>query len=309
MFRLAKLPAIVGCVLGFALVASTAHAQQTIFSNVGTTSSGTFVYQDQDGYYDWQFDDEECDPDDPYNWDDPDCFYKRGLTRTATGQYVPAVVIRFPRFYFGVNAAAGWGTSNILFSDGATGGFGTSGGMAGVTIGADWMIQLANPVPFAGIFRRGVQDPWKDHALAERIARIPDLALVVGFEADVDVGRISGSPNENCELCKTSNTVLSTARGVVGITSSHLHGFTPYVTGGIAAGNVRVTVGGTNDSEWRFGYAVGGGVKKALSHGWSLNAEYLRVGFGDVPCQVACGAGGTTQFNENQLRLGLNHRF
>ena len=73
---------------------------------------------------------------------------------------------------------------------------------------------------------------------------------------------------------------------------------------------MRTTVGGLSDTDWRAGYVVGAGVTKGLAHGWQVSLEGLYVNLGDGPCAATtCGVGGRTEFSEEILRIGLNHRF
>jgi outer membrane immunogenic protein len=295
--RLAKLLAVVGVVVvGLPFAAATAQFQWG--------PEIVFVHHDSIGDYTWEFDDDWCDPDNEANWDDDDCFYKQRLRRDHdTGRYYPVSWV--VEFYAGINAQAGWGASNIFFPDGATGNFGTSGGMGGVTFGANWLI----PFPSQGQVSRGSSEPWKNHSMAAAMQHSPNWALLLGIKGDIDFGGMSGSPSMNCASCQTSNTTLGTVRGVVGLASNQLHGFTPYVTAGLAYGNVRTTVGGLSNTDWKAGYAVGLGTTKALGHDWQLNLEYLHVDLGDASCAPACGPTGTARFSENAFRVGFNRRF
>jgi len=298
--RLAKLLAVVGVVVvGLPFAAATAQFQWG--------PEIVFVHHDGIGDYTWEFDDDWCDPDNEANWYDDDCFYKRRLRRDpATGLY-HSEVLAFQDFhpYLGVNGSVGFGQSNIFFPDGATGNFGTSGGMGGVTFGANWLISF----PSQGQVSRGSSEPWKNHSMAAAMEHSPNWALLLGIEGDIDFGGMSGSPSINCASCQTSNTTLGTVRGVVGLTSNQLHGFTPYVTAGLAYGNVHTTVGGLSNTDWKAGYAVGLGTTKALGHDWQLNLQYLHVDLGDASCAPACGNGGTARFSEDLFRVGFNHRF
>ena len=316
MSRFAGWPVAVSFVVGLAFVAPEAYAQgsgrySNPFAPVGETPWGTEVYRDDGGYFEYEFDDVTCDPDIESNRADPFCYFTNRLVRSG-GEYVPLAWGYSARLYAGVNGTVGTGAANILFDDGSTGGFGTSGGMIGGTVGATWQIPLGMP-PMPVATRGGARSnalPWKDEAAASRIIHAPRWSLVLGLEADLDFGKIRGTTHMNCALCEMSNTTLGTVRGTVGVTSGQWHGFTPFVTGGLAWGNVRTTVGGATDTDWRTGYAVGAGLNKALTHGWQLSFEGLYINLGDGPCGVTtCGAGARTQFSEEVFRVGLNHRF
>ena len=86
----------------------------------------------------------------------------------------------------------------------------------------------------------------------------------------------------------------------------------PYVTGGLAAGDIRAAApglpGGTNTNA---GWTVGGGVEFALPGNWSAKAEYLHVDLGNFNCGTNCG--GTPNENvsmrDNVFRAGVNYHF
>src|SRR5580700_2641859 len=84
----------------------------------------------------WHFDYDECDYEDNYDYNDPDCWYKGGLVVTELKQIVSQV-------HIGVNGGGAFGSSNIFFSDGNTDNFRTSGGLFGVQAGSNWLIQSA----------------------------------------------------------------------------------------------------------------------------------------------------------------------
>ena len=82
----------------------------------------------------------------------------------------------------------------------------------------------------------------------------------------------------------------------------------PYVTGGLAVGDIHAAApglpGGTNTNA---GWTVGGGVEFALPGNWSAKAEYLHVDLGNFNCGTNCG--GTPNENvsmrDNVFRAGV----
>jgi high affinity Mn2+ porin len=108
---------------------------------------------------------------------------------------------------------------------------------------------------------------------------------------------------------------LGTLRGRFGYSMGR---WTPFVTGGLAFASTRYSVTdlttGTFDTkpgQWRFGYAVGGGVDYALNGPWSARFEYLYTalplrGFGFGFAQPAAYY---SQYDNNRFRVALNYHF
>jgi outer membrane immunogenic protein len=177
-------------------------------------------------------------------------------------------------FYLGLNGGGGWGESHWQ----GIGRTDLSGGLAGGTAGYNWQFGKA----------------------------------VLGLEGDMDWANLSGTNNSAlCPggSCGTSDGWLSTVRGRVGYAFDR---FMPYVTGGLATGDIRASApglpGGTNTNA---GWTVGGGVEVALPGNWSAKAEYLHVDLGSFNCGVDCG--GTPNENvsmhDNVFRAGINYHF
>jgi len=105
-----------------------------------------------------------------------------------------------------------------------------------------------------------------------------------------------------------------------------------FATGGLALANLSVSnaysdnwtsngggIGGSRDASNARGYAFGGGAEWAISRGWTLKAEYLRVDFGSLrtsgpiyPEQLPLQGNPFTSsadLTANLFRAGLNHRF
>jgi outer membrane immunogenic protein len=175
-------------------------------------------------------------------------------------------------FYVGVNGGGGWGHSFTNLS----GGMSTSGGVAGGTVG--YNAQFGH---------------W-----------------VVGFEGDIDWSDVSGSTSAaGCPGCSVQNNWLSTARGRVGYAYGR---WLPYITGGLAVGDVQANAPGfSGQTNTQVGWAAGAGVEYALSNNWSAKLEYLHVDLGRFDCNVNCGAAGTdnVSFRDNLVRGGFNYRF
>jgi outer membrane immunogenic protein len=177
-------------------------------------------------------------------------------------------------FYLGINGGGGWGHSNW---DTSAASIGISGGVAGGTAGYNW--QFGN--------------------------------AVLGLEADVDWANLKGtSSSALCPAgCTTSDTWLSTVRGRAGYAFG---GVLPYITGGLAMGDIRAaTPGFAGASSSNAGWTVGGGIEFALPGNWSAKAEYLHVDLGSFNCGANCNGLPTdnVSMHDNVVRAGVNYRF
>jgi len=177
-------------------------------------------------------------------------------------------------FYFGANGGGGWGHS---FWSAQPTGVGLSGGQVGGTAGYNWQIGNA----------------------------------VLGIEGDIDWSGLQGTgTSAACPLgCTTSDSWLSTVRGRVGYAFDR---FMPYVTGGLAVGDIRAAtpglVGGTSSNA---GWTIGAGLEVALPGNWSAKAEYLHVDLGNFNCGTGCGGAPTdnVSLHENIFRAGVDYHF
>jgi outer membrane immunogenic protein len=175
-------------------------------------------------------------------------------------------------FYLGINGGGGWGQTQW---DGV-GTWDLSGGLIGGTIGYNWQFNQ----------------------------------LVLGAEGDIDWSGIKGTSTTLCPVgCETRNKWLVTVRGRLGYAFDR---FLPYVTGGIAAGDITATppvLPGGNASN--AGWTVGVGLEAGIVSNVSVKAEYLYVDLGNFNCGLNCGLfpTGNVSFNANLFRGGLNVRF
>ncbi len=180
-------------------------------------------------------------------------------------------------FYVGVNGGGGFGHGDINNAFGSNG-VSVTGGMVGGTLGYNYQ--------FPGNF-------------------------VIGLEGDGDWSGLKGSSNgAACPTgnCTVRNDWLATVRGRVGYAFGR---FLPYVTGGAAFGNVKLTPAGfPGDSDTKTGWTVGGGIEAAISGPWTAKLEYLYVDLGQATCGATnCGVSTTTDYHTNIVRVGLNYRF
>ncbi|MGB6877495.1 MAG: outer membrane protein [Candidatus Acidiferrales bacterium] len=131
---------------------------------------------------------------------------------------------------------------------------------------------------------------------------------VLGLEGDIDWSHLTGNVPCAGGTCTTSDTWLSTVRGRVGYSFDR---FLPYVTGGLASGNIGAAAPGLpGGSTTNTGWALGGGVEVALPGNWSAKAEYLHVDLGAFNCGVACGAPNeNVSMRDDIFRAGVNYHF
>jgi outer membrane immunogenic protein len=183
-----------------------------------------------------------------------------------------APVYNWTGFYIGANGGGGWGHS---WWQGQQTGVGLSGGQVGGTAGYNW--QFGN--------------------------------AVLGLEGDLDWSGLSGTSNSvGCPGCSVSDTWLSTVRGRAGYAFG---GIMPYLTGGLAVGDIRASAPGLGGaSTTNAGWTVGGGLEVALPGNWTAKAEYLHVDLGQLNCGLNCGAPtDNVSMHEDLVRAGLNYHF
>ncbi len=188
--------------------------------------------------------------------------------------YVMPVAYNWTGLYLGINGGGAWGRSSFDGVPG-TGTFTVSGGLIGGTLGYNWQVGQA----------------------------------VFGLETDLDWSGISGSAPCGLTTCQTRNTWLGTTRGRIGYAMDR---FLPYLTGGVAYGDIRASVPGfAGANTTKTGWTLGGGLEFAVANNWTAKAEYLYVDLGKFDCGTACGAPApdNVRLNANVLRAGLNYRF
>jgi outer membrane immunogenic protein len=216
-------------------------------------------------------------------------------TAHAADLVKPAPAIQQPDwtgFYIGLQAGGGWGqadqTDAIPFDSGW---YDVSGGLVGATWGYNWQVG------------------W----------------LVVSFESDAAASNIRGSTTGDAGLngpcggrsCKATLQWFGTDRLRLGYAYGR---WLPYVTGGMAWGYIHGEEGdGTgnpsgSDSEFHFGWTVGGGVEAQIDPRWSAKVEYLYADLrdgGTFTDRFVSGFQATESeaMHVHIIRAGLNYRF
>jgi outer membrane immunogenic protein len=175
-------------------------------------------------------------------------------------------------FYLGVNGGGGWGRSTWD----STGEFDLSGGVLGGTAGFGWQVGQVR----------------------------------LGFAGDLDWSGLHGTTSAACPAgCSTQTYWLGTARGRIGYAFDRI---LPYVTGGLAVGDISAsTPGFAGASQTNLGWAIGAGVEVAVFHNWSAKAEYMHIDLGSFNCGLACGltTPDNVSYSANLLRGGVNYHF
>ena len=177
-------------------------------------------------------------------------------------------------FYLGINGGYGWGNSSFSGIPG-TGDFDVKGGLVGGTLGYNWQAGRA----------------------------------VFGLETDLAWSGMNGSAACGAFTCNTENNYLGTVRGRIGYAWDR---FMPYVTGGLAYGDIKAgTTGFAMASDTRFGWTLGVGAEFAIAGPWTAKLEYLYADLGDVTCGAGCSPTPpqTVDFTANIVRAGINYRF
>ncbi len=177
-------------------------------------------------------------------------------------------------FYAGINGGGAWGRSNFTGIPG-TGSFNTHGGMVGGTLGYNWQVGQA----------------------------------VYGLETDLDWANIRGTATCGVFSCQTRDSWLGTTRVRLGYAFDR---FMPYLTGGLAYGNIKAaTTGFPGATSTKLGWTAGAGVEFAVAGPWTAKVEYLYADLGKFDCGGSCTVTPpqNVKFNANLVRAGLNYRF
>jgi outer membrane immunogenic protein len=192
--------------------------------------------------------------------------------------YSPEYVAPFSwtGFYVGLNGGYGWGQSKW---SGSAGNFEVSpkGWLAGGTLG--YNLQTG--------------------------------AWVWGIEGDIDYVNLKGTADAAfCPSCTFKDTWLGTLRGRIGYSFDR---WLPYLTGGLAYGNMYLSTGnGGSVNRTKAGWTAGAGLEYAFVGAWSAKIEYLYVDLGSATCgSAACvlPSDETVNFKASLVRLGVNYRF
>ncbi len=200
------------------------------------------------------------------------------IPRPAPAYRAPAIVpvYNWTGGYIGINGGYGWGTSDWGVFGGSAD---PSGGTVGLTLGYNW---------------QSLGTPW-----------------VFGVEADINWADFKGGfTSAACPFgCSTQTDWFGTVRGRIGYAVDRVM---PYVTGGLAFGDVGANINGFAASgDTNFGWTVGAGLEGALAPNWTAKIEYLYMDLGGVNCgALLCGpVASNIDFTTHIVRAGLNYKF
>jgi outer membrane immunogenic protein len=269
-----------------------------------------------------------------------------GSAATAADMAVKAPIVApfsWTGPYVGGNVGYGWGWDPVTLTD-------TISSTSIVSHDADVPNPTFVPGPSTGPTSAGGSGNVKPNGViggAQAGYNWQSSSWVYGVEADFQGSGQRGSVS----ICDTAGCPVGSGLGVAtyklpwfGTLRARL-GYTPaprwlvYVTGGLAVGEVDQSlsegpVGGTpslifNSNATRAGFAAGGGVETFVCDNWSIKAEYLFLGFGNVGA-TGTGTIVTTAFNgprietitttttaaslssrigDNIVRVGFNYHF
>lgn len=137
--------------------------------------------------------------------------------------------------------------------------------------------------------------------------------FVTGIEADLDWSSLKEtvSPPTCLAGCELTVPWLGTARLRLGYAFDWI---LPYVTGGIALGNLQADIVGDpfgTETGRNLGWTAGAGLEFAITGALRAKIEYLHVDLNGFTCGTSCSAvAGPVSFNlySNIVRVGLNYR-
>ena len=128
-------------------------------------------------------------------------------------------------------------------------------------------------------------------------------ALVTGIEGDISWSGLRDSGTCALGACRVENNWLGTVRGRLGYNAGR---WMPYVTGGLAVGDIDASIAGAGSShETKAGWTVGAGIEAAIAGPWTAKVEYLYVDLGNG----GSIGGQRPDLTTNIVRAGLNYRF
>lgn len=206
---------------------------------------------------------------------------RRDTMAPAPVYVAPAPIFTWTGFYAGLNFGYGLGK----FDRAGGGVFGKAdGGVAGATLGYNYQVGQA-------LFGLEGDYDWNGAKNTNSVA-----GRGLGLGAATATGKV---------------TDLLTARARLGYTVDRALLF---VTGGYAGATVKTSVvdptlpNTFSSSDWRSGYALGGGLEYAFTQNISAKAEYLYTNLGSKTV-LASPWTAPVGVHQNLIRGGLNYRF
>ncbi len=144
-----------------------------------------------------------------------------------------------------------------------------------------------------------------------------------GFGNDTSSSSTLAYPGNPASTFTVTNSLeqtwLATARLRLGVGNEW---FLAYATGGYAGGDMKFTqtfadtltptpMQVIENSEFRSGYSVGGGIELMIESGASIKVEYLYLDLGDIQANGPIASGtttsnGTAEVTDQMIRIGTN---
>lgn len=187
-------------------------------------------------------------------------------------------------FYAGINGGYAWGQSS--WSDSAvgadSGNFNASGGLVGGQLGYNWQTG----------------------------------SVVLGIETDADWMSVKGSTaglgavcaTDGGGQCQTQQSWVGTTRARVGYAFDR---WLPFVTGGVAYGNIQAVQPTGTSTSTNVGWAAGAGLEYGINRNWTAKVEYLHIDLGTATFMGAASGTPTLAVPvTNELaRIGINYHW
>ena len=200
-------------------------------------------------------------------------------------------------WYLGVNVGGSWGHQDTTFNSAAgiiTTSNNVNGVIGGGQIGYNW--QLGSPWVFG--IEADIQGSGQKSSGALSLATGP---VALNYEDKLDW--------------------FGTVRGRLGYAIGDRGTWLPYITGGLAYGDSKISgsgaVAGTavafSNSDTRVGWTIGAGIEWAFADRWSAKLEYLHMDLGNDP-SIALNTTPVTNISTGRLtddiaRVGVNLHF
>src|ERR1017187_7517219 len=160
------------------------------------------------------------------------------------------------------------------------------------------------------------QSSWSDPAVGADSGKLNTSGVVLGIETDGDWMGIKGSTAGTggvCAIdgggqCQTQQSWLGTTRARVGYAFDR---WLPYVTGGVAYGNIQAVQPTGTSTNTNVGWTAGAGLEYSIDRNWSAKVEYLHIDLGTATFMgAASGTSTLTVPVTNELvRVGVNYHF
>jgi outer membrane immunogenic protein len=139
---------------------------------------------------------------------------------------------------------------------------------------------------------------------------------VVGLEGDIDYSSFSKSKNvsvidpvagvEFDRRAKFKNEWQGSVRARLGYAFDR---FLPYLTGGVAFGDEKISITGLgSNSDTRVGWTAGGGLEYAVTDNWLVRGEVRYVDLGSNTQHIG-GIRAKTRFNSVNATIGVSYKF